>query len=201
MTLAVSETAAHLDVLTPLVADGPVIPMRFGTLAPDDDAVREEVLRPSQQLFENSLREQADVVEILLTVYFDEDAALSAVWTAEGAGAAEGDPVADRIALGEQIAGRLSAHARDWGEQLFAPVTHRAQAVVTLDPPEYTALRCAFLVDRQDVRAVDAEMKRIPLAVADGAVPCEIDYIGPLPPLDFPIETTTEDSASSRWGW
>jgi hypothetical protein len=48
--LAPEDAHAHLDVLIGLLDDGPVLPVRFGTAAPDDDAVRAEVLAPSAQL-------------------------------------------------------------------------------------------------------------------------------------------------------
>ncbi len=197
------DAVAHLDVLSALVADGPIVAMRFGTVAPDDDAVRTEVLRPSRQLFEENLRARADVVEVLVSVYFDENAALGTVWTTRDrrrAPSAERDSVAGRIALGEQVADRLAERVRDWGERLLTPVTDQAEAVVVLDAPEYTAVRYALLVHRDDITAVDAEMRRMPLAAEKGAVPCEIEYIGPLPPLDFPVESTP-DEGSSRWGW
>src|SRR4051812_10108200 len=38
------DARAHLQVLIGLLGDGPVLPVRLGTVAPDDDAVRKDVL-------------------------------------------------------------------------------------------------------------------------------------------------------------
>jgi hypothetical protein len=196
------DAIAHLDVLTALVSDGPVVAMRFGTTAPDDDAVRAEVLEPSQRFFEENLRARADVVEVLVSMFFDENAALGTVLRPgdRRRSSDEGDSVAERIALGERVAARLADRVRLWGERLLTPVTDHAEDVVVLDAPEYTAVRYALLVHRDEMTAVDAEMRVMPLAAEQGAVPCEIEYVGPLPPLDFPVEPTAEEG-SSRWGW
>ena len=41
-----TEALGYLDVLSALLRDGPVLPARFGTVAPDEAAVREEILDP-----------------------------------------------------------------------------------------------------------------------------------------------------------
>src|SRR5262245_25592963 len=42
------DARAHLQVLIGLLADGPVLPVRMGTLAPGEEAVRSEVLDAAQ---------------------------------------------------------------------------------------------------------------------------------------------------------
>ena len=63
------DAVSHLDVLCELVCTGPVLPLRFGTVAPDDDAVRAEVLRAG-------LAPQLDrldgLVEVRVQLEFDE---------------------------------------------------------------------------------------------------------------------------------
>src|SRR5256885_1493011 len=44
-----NDARAHVHVLIDLLAGGPVIPIRLGTVAPDDDAVRAEVLDAARQ--------------------------------------------------------------------------------------------------------------------------------------------------------
>jgi hypothetical protein len=48
--LAPADAETHLDVLVALLANGPVLPVRFGTLAADDTAVRDDVLAPCEPL-------------------------------------------------------------------------------------------------------------------------------------------------------
>jgi len=43
--LTAEHARSHLDVLCGLLADGPVLPLRFGSAAPDDESVRDHALR------------------------------------------------------------------------------------------------------------------------------------------------------------
>jgi gas vesicle protein GvpL/GvpF len=199
-----TDAVAHLDVITSLLDNGPVIPMRFGTIAPDTDAVRREVIEPSRHEFAEHLRATSDVVEVLVTIELDEDAAIreilsrddrsrsSAPWHAES--------LEDRIALGEDIAGRLSAAVQEWSDELVRAACGHTEAVVSLDTAEHTSVRLALLVRRDRLADVDAELRQL-APVAGHSVPYDIEYVGPLPPLDFPLQTTTDDSGSSLWGW
>lgn len=196
------DATTHLDVITALVATGPVAPMRFGTIAPDPDAVRQEVLEASHAEFDKHLRATSDVVETMVTIQFDENAALAEIvrdaperdsWRAES--------MADKIAVGESIASSLVAHAREWGDQLIGPVADVAQAVTELHTPEHNAVRYAVLVRRDRLADLDAEMEQLPPSVGRTAVPFTVEYVGPLPPMDFPLQPTTDGDGSSRWGW
>lgn len=186
----------HLDVITSLVQDGPVIPLRFGTIAPDEDAVRDEVLTPSRDVFEQRLDATAGVVEVVATIEFDEDAAVRAVMSDQARTGGDGS-LADRIALGEEVAERLAAATEEWADELLGAVVEHAEAVASLAPPEPTSVRYALLVRRDRLSDLDTEMQHVPLA---GVVPCHIEYVGPLPPVDFPAGTAPEDQPS-RWGW
>lgn len=189
----------HLEVVTALVAEGPVIPLRFGTVAPDEAAVRDEVLEASREAFEQHLTATADVVEVLAVVQFEEDAALREVVARDDlAGRGADDALADRVAFGEQIVERLVGAARAWADQMLGRAIEHAEAVAALDTPEPTSVRYALLVRRDRLADLDAEMRRVPTA---DVVPSHVEYVGPLPPVDFPLETTADDSGSSRWGW
>lgn len=191
----------HLDVVTELVANGPVAPMRFGTIAPDPEAVRREVLDESHAAFDEHLNATRDVVETMVTIRFDENAALAEIvrhdpkrdsWHAES--------MADKIALGESIASSLFEHAHVWGDELIQPATDIAEAVTELHTTEHNAVRYAVLVRRDRLADLDAEMAQLPPSVGRTAVPFDVEYVGPLPPMDFPLQPT-DDGGSSRWGW
>lgn len=198
------DVLAHLDVITSLLATGPVIPMRFGTVAPDTDAVRNEVIEASYDEFTEHLRATSDVVEVLVTIHVDENAALQEILSHDpgvGRASRRADSVADRIALGEDVAGRLAAAVREWSDELVSGARGHAEAVTPLDSPEHTTTRFALLVRRDRLAGVDAELGQLPPAVAGGAVPYDVEYVGPLPPLDFPLLPTADDGDSSLWGW
>jgi hypothetical protein len=188
----------HLELITALVADGPVVPLRFGTIAPDEGAVRDEVLESSRDVFEQHLAATADVVEVLVVVQFDEDAALRQVVTPDEVGGTEAADMSERVAIGEHVVERLVGAARQWADRLLDRPFQRAEAVAGLETPEPTSVRYALLVRRDRLADLDAEMRQVSMS---DAVPCHVEYVGPLPPVDFPLETTADDSNSSRWGW
>lgn len=199
-----ADAIAHLDVITSLLATGPVVPMRFGTIAPDAEAVRHEVLVPSRVEFGEHLRATADVIEVLVTIHVDEAAALRAVVSREdrlGAASRDALSMPERIAFGEEIAQRLSAAVHAWSDELVQPACAHADAVTPLDTPDHTSARYALLVRRSRLADVDKELHRLPPTIADGTVPYDVEYVGPLPPLDFPLPASADHSGSSLWGW
>lgn len=199
-----TDALAHLDVITSLLGAGPVIPMRFGTIAPDTDAVRREVIEPAYDEFTEHLRATADLVEVLVTIEVDEEAALREILSHDPGfgGASRGTgSMAERIALGEDIAGRLAAAVREWSDELVSGACGHAEAVATLDTPEHTTARFALLVRRDRLDSVDDDLRRLPAAAGQGGVPYDVEYVGPLPPLDFPLQSTVDTGGSSLWGW
>lgn len=76
LVLRDEDAFVHLDVLVALLADGPVLPVRFGTVVEDDDAVCEGVLGDAAVAGE--LEALADVVEL----HVDAAAAGDRVWDA-----------------------------------------------------------------------------------------------------------------------
>lgn len=199
-----ADAIAHLDVITTLLAQGPVVPMRFGTVAPDADAVRDEVLDGSRDEFTEQLRATADVIEVLLTIDFDEDTALREIVSHDarlGDSSRGAASLPDRIAAGEEIADHLNAAVRDWGEQLVGPAAELVEALTPLNVPTPTSVRYALLVRRDRLADLDAQLHKLPPAVADNTVPFAVEYVGPLPPLDFPRPSTADGDEKSRWGW
>ena len=87
--LTADDAVAHLDLLVALAADVPVLPLPLGTTAPDDDAVREEVLTPAADQLEHQLAAVADLVEVRLDLAFDTDAVVADI--------AHGDPEIARL--------------------------------------------------------------------------------------------------------
>jgi hypothetical protein len=73
-SLTEDDAIRHLDVLVQLVQDGPVLPLRLGTVAPDAEAILNEVLGPDAV---EDLRQRidavADMVELRVTFTLDED--------------------------------------------------------------------------------------------------------------------------------
>lgn len=58
------DPAAHLVAVSALVEHGPVLPVRFGTIAADEDAVRTEILAPSAERFRADLDRLDGLAEV-----------------------------------------------------------------------------------------------------------------------------------------
>src|ERR671914_3062724 len=69
--LTEDDAARHLDTLILLLRDGPVLPLAFGTVSPDEDAVRTEVLDATAADLAQRLDAVDGFVETRLEVNFD----------------------------------------------------------------------------------------------------------------------------------
>jgi hypothetical protein len=204
--LTSEDAVAHLDLLVALAADVPVLPLPLGTTAPDDDAVREEVLTPAADRLERQLAAVAQYVELRLDLEFDTDAVVAEI--------AQGDPeierlatrsrapgagLAERMALGEAVAERVAdveaVRAAEWTAEL-GTVAERS-AVLGADEQ---VRRTAHLVRRDRLADADAAVARLREA-AQGLA--EVEYVGPLPVYSFldDLPADPEPAPRSRWGW
>jgi hypothetical protein len=70
---------AHFDVLGASFERGTVLPLRFGTVFDDEDALVEEFLRPRHDELAAMLREFDGRVELRVTAHYREDAILAEI--------------------------------------------------------------------------------------------------------------------------
>ncbi|MDW4903867.1 GvpL/GvpF family gas vesicle protein [Streptomyces sp. ADMS] len=179
---------AHQKVLLMLGAAGAVLPLRFGTLAPDDDAVR-CALADQESLFTERLRDVGDRVEFNVKALQDEDTALRDVLrdsaearrlsalTRDGAGSHD-----DQLALGTVVAAGVEAlqarHAQDIARRL-EPLAYRTAGG---DPTGEVFLNLSLLIERGQADAFAASVGRIAESLGHGL---ELRVTGPLPPYSF----------------
>ncbi|EFC84220.1 GvpL/GvpF family gas vesicle protein [Parafrankia sp. EUN1f] len=212
--LGEQEAIRHLEILQRLLADGPVLPVRLGTVAPDDEAVRTEVLEPVQ----DGLPEQLDAIDGLVELYLDieesEQTELAeAVARTPLAYAPPPDDLDARIQLGQRIADLVVARRTAQAEEILDDLRPLARADRPRrhhGGPEDPALSWAFLVPADRLSDFDAAVERVRAARPS----LKVDYVGPLPAVDFvdfpahvrttaPAVDTTGDTfgGSGRWGW
>lgn len=198
--LTEDDAVRHLDVLCAVVATTAVLPLRFGTTAPDADAVREEILAPSADELSERLAALDGFVELRIDMFFDERQVLQEVVRLRPdlreIAARSGD-MAERLGAGEAVTEAVRQFTRDRGEraagQLAGLVTRMELLPGGQDPLEQ---RWALLVERERVPDIDAAV-----SVVGGELPeARLEYVGPFPVFDFP-EATTESDSGSRWGW
>jgi hypothetical protein len=204
--LTEDDAVRHLDLLTALVADVPVLPLPLGTSAPDEDAVREEVLTPLADQLTQRLAAVADLVELRLTLTFDTDAVVADVAQADpqierlaAAARSARAQFADRLALGEAVAARAAGVQAALAEQWTAELAGLAERSAVLAADEESR-REAYLVRRDRLAMADDAVVRLRASAAGRAT---VEYVGPLPVFSFldDLPAGPPPAARSRWGW
>jgi hypothetical protein len=169
-----------------------VLPMRFGVILPDADAVRAELLAPHREQLEELLEEMEGKVEVNLKGIHEEETVLREVLAEnpEAAGlreAIQGKPEAatyyERIRLGELVSQGLEGKREETGPAIVERLSPFAVGIQLGDVVhERMALNASFLVERKELERFDAEVER--WAEEQGGR-VRVKYTGPLPPHSF----------------
>jgi hypothetical protein len=193
---------AHQNVLAEAGAAGAVLPMRFGSVAPDDDTVT-GVLAERADHYKERLRALEGKVEYNVKATHDEEAVLHRVMSespelrslAEANRQSGGGSYDDRLRLGEMVVAAVKAQEADDAAELRR-VLEPAAADVSVGPESTGWLaNVSFLVDRksaEDFLAVVEEARRAHPHI-------ELRVNGPLPPYSF-VEPGPAQHAESGVG-
>jgi Gas vesicle synthesis protein GvpL/GvpF len=183
---------AHSDVLQDVVAARTVVPMRFGTLLPDDEAVRRELLHGRRAELTSLLRAVDDNVELSLKVYYVEDAVLSEILSTNRSIAKLRESIRSlpddasyfqRIKLGESVAAELARRRTADATALMARLAPLAEASDEAEElPELLVLKGSFLVPRGRVEGFRAAVDDL---AGESAGRMIFKLVGPLPPYSF----------------
>lgn len=192
------DALAHLRMLSELVVAGPVLPLKYGTTATDEEAVRAEVLASSAPRLRAHLDRLDGLVEVHVYLTFNEDEALRAVYEQHQPEWRGGGDLSTRIHLGERVAHHLVVWRRARADALLAPISVSAREQVPLPDPDNMVERRAFLIPHKEVepvRTAITALKHLPSVDAE--------YVGPLPAYNFLTESveTAASTNNSRWGW
>ncbi|MDQ7910434.1 GvpL/GvpF family gas vesicle protein [Phytohabitans sp. ZYX-F-186] len=178
---------AHQRVLERVWRMGPVLPMRFGVVAPDGGRLRAELVRGARRHLD-ALAQVTGRAEVNVKVVPDEEVMVRLV--------AEQDPAVrqlrgratrsypDRLRLGEAVAAALRARAALDADRVLRAL--RPLAVRESAGPEVAgcALNVSLLVADDRLDAVLAEVARLD-GDLDGR--CRVHAFGPLPPYSFTV--------------
>jgi gas vesicle protein GvpL/GvpF len=183
----------HSDVLQELLnRTTALVPFRFGTVYPDDETVRCELLDRRGDELESLLESVESRVEARLKVFYVEEAILGEI-VAERPQVAELrrrtlalSPDAtyyDRIRLGELIASVLASKRRQDAQAILERLAPLAvDHVVEEEPHEWSVLTASFLVDRTTLDEFHSAVS----AVAEAAEQrLQFRCLAPLPPYSF----------------
>src|ERR687886_2162533 len=95
---------SHSAVLERAIAAGPVLPLRFGIVLRDQDAVAEELLEPRHDELTALLRRFEQLVELRVKAFYDEEAVLREI--------VRSDPAIARLNEATRDAPDAAAHAQ-----------------------------------------------------------------------------------------
>ncbi|MGW1229186.1 GvpL/GvpF family gas vesicle protein [Streptomyces sp. NPDC002530] len=180
---------AHQDVLMRLASEGPVMPMRFGMVAPDEEAVLAQ-LGETQAEHAAVLTEVSGRVEINIKALPAQNALADVV--AEESDVRRLRETTRRrpgyeasLRLGEAVSAALTRRATSAGQRVLRELSPGARAVAKGPNVPGCALNVSFLVDRdssEDFLAAardlaEAHRAHVDLRVA-GPLPC-YSFVGP----------------------
>ncbi|WP_405657413.1 GvpL/GvpF family gas vesicle protein [Streptomyces sp. NBC_00079] len=193
---------AHQAVLAEVGAEGAVLPMRFGSVAPDDDTVT-SVLAERADHYKERLHALDGKVEYNVKATHQEDAVLHRVMSenpeiramSEANRQAGGGSYDQRLQLGEMVVAAVQAR-----EAEDASDVHRALEQVAADVnagPESSGwlVNLSFLVDRDSAETFLAAVEQ----VRKDYPHIELRVNGPLPPYSF-VEPGPAEHAGSTAG-
>ncbi len=188
LSVARRDLQAHHDVQERLWAEGPTLPLSFGFVAADDDAVR-GVLEERAQLFGQRLDELAGQAEFNVKGVLDEDAVLRAVLeenararelnerTREGGGTYE-----DRLALGQLVAQEVQSRRDALAGEVLAALRPLAVAEKVTPPSQQYFVSASFLVGDDRAEEFGRTCRELSERYGETA---ELRLRGPLPPYSF----------------
>ncbi|MFK0110753.1 GvpL/GvpF family gas vesicle protein [Streptomyces sp. NPDC091217] len=193
---------AHQNVLAEAGGGGCVLPMRFGSVAPDDGTVT-GVLAERADHYRERLRTLDGKVEYNVKASHVEAAVLHRVMSenaelralAEANRQAGGGTYEDRLRLGEMVVGAVRVREAEDAVEIRQALEPEAAAVSV--GPESTGwlANVSFLVDQGSVMAFLAGVERL-----RGSHPhLELSVNGPLPPYSF-VEPGPAEPAESVIG-
>jgi Gas vesicle synthesis protein GvpL/GvpF len=183
---------AHQRVLDALCSAGTVLPMRFGMVAPDDEAVRSE-LAASAARYTDLLGELAGRTEVNVKGEHREQAILTDVLLRhrelrernEALRAAGGGAYADRAAFGERVAAAVEQRRDHDAERVLARLRPHASRVRLGPPVDGCFVNASFLVPTTALSAFESSVYQLRDEMAAYA---DVRWFGPLPPYSFVAE-------------
>ncbi|MDX3129355.1 GvpL/GvpF family gas vesicle protein [Streptomyces europaeiscabiei] len=179
---------AHQNVLSEAGAGGSLLPMRFGSVAPDDASVTGVLAERAKHYLER-LGALDGKVEYNVKASHDEEAVLHRVMgenpelraLTEANRQAGGGTYEDRLRLGEMVVAAVQAREADDAAELRRALEPAAAAVSAGPDSTGWLANLSFLVDRQSAAAfLDAVED-----VRKSHQHIEVRVNGPLPPYSF----------------
>ncbi|EME22222.1 GvpL/GvpF family gas vesicle protein [Rhodococcus triatomae] len=194
---------AHAHLLDGAAAVAPVLPLRFGAVVTDTDAVADELLAPHHDEFRTALDEVEGKAQYVIKGRYDESTVLQEILDENSDAARLRDEISKvsedagrdaRIALGELVANAIAAK-RDADTATVTEALADVAADVRARPPTHDldAVHLAVLLDVSAETDLGSALSSI---ADDWAQRTELRVLGPMAAYDFvtaPAPEHTED--------
>lgn len=193
-----ADLMVHARVLEEALAGGVVLPMRFGVVLPNADAVRDELLERHRDQLVSQLAELDGKVELHLRVVYEESALMTQVVNSNPEIARLRESLRDvpedatyyeRIKLGEMVAEAVNRSRDTDAGQIIDALAPLATAVDVRDlDHERVVVGASFLVERKRMAEFDRAVDDLG---RERAGRMRFKYTGPLPAHSF-VELSVE---------
>jgi hypothetical protein len=188
------DLTAHSALLDQAAAEVPVLPLRFGAVVSEEDAVTEELLEPNQDDFTSALEQLEGKAQYVVKARYVERAILSEILDENEQLAQLRETIKDkpddatrneRMTLGEQINNAIAAK-RDADTQRMTDALTQLDTQINLQEPthELDAVHLACLADTAAQGDLEAVVNEVAQEWADRV---EVRLLGPLAAYDFVI--------------
>ncbi|PPJ28853.1 gas vesicle protein GvpFL [Nocardia nova] len=193
------DLTAHEKLLDGSAAVSPVLPLRFGAVMTDTDAVESELLEANEDEFRAALAELEGRVQFVVRGRYVEDAILRELLDENADAARLRDEIRgkpedatrnERIMLGEMINQAIEAKRAEDTRKVTSEL-EKLEAMVNLRDPthEEDAVHLAVLVETARQDELEELLRRL-MAEWDGRV--ELDLLGPMAAYDFVTKRAPE---------
>lgn len=186
--------SAHEQVAAVAHRCGPVLPVRFGSLFPDPDAVARDLLSSSRPELEDLLEAVRGKDEFRLRARYLTDVAVRDVVARSPevqrlrrrlARLSGGAHRSAGVQLGELVMAGLEALREEDAVRIMGELAPLVEATEQLaDRSEDTALHVALMVDRSQIEGLEGAIERVAKRQRERL---HLELIGPLPPWDFTV--------------
>lgn len=183
---------AHSRVLDGLSADGPVLPMTFGTIVPDPETIVNEVLPSMHETYEEGLNRVEGAAQFTVRARYDRETVIAEMVAGNREIAALRESTAsqseeashyDRIRLGELVVEGFGAKAATDSAAILdvlAPLSRETASRESSQADD--VVEFAALVDRDAIPQFEQAVERV---AKENTGRIEFRLLGPQAPYDF----------------
>lgn len=192
---------AHADLLDGAATTAPVLPMRFGAVLTDIEAVKEELLGPHQEEFADALAQLEGKIQFTVRARYVEDAVLREIVQERPdiaqlsdalKGTSEDTTRNQRIQLGELINQAIEEKRRLDSNNLLERLSADSVSYVVREPTQdEEAAHIAFLVANDQQESFQEAVDEIE---EDWGERLSVRLLGPMAPYDFVGQPMGESS-------